>query len=199
MTGTYDWNPMPHRVSVRCPACAQHAVFEFSEVVRIRRKVDIPFFRDNPLFEYALIQGAWAGTNWHGAVFYAGLHGSTAVLRKLPEGYAPEDWNHSRYMIRSRSTDRGTIVCAACGLRRKHSLVWPESAWFQIDYRGKTLWAFERESATALRNHILSPDRKPTRRQRWASFLLHVPSAFLAAAARATVVKRLDRLLLAER
>ena len=196
MTGTYDWNPMPHRVSVRCPGCARLATFEFSEVVRIKRKADVPFFETSSLFDYVFVEEKWAGQSWHGAVYFAGLHGgSTAALRDLPEGYAPEDWDHSRYLVRSRTTDQGSVICSACGLRRKHALVWPAHAWFQVDYRGQALWGFDRGTTVALRDYIASVQRKPARRERWASFLLHVPSVFLAAPARATLVKRLDRLL----
>ena len=196
MTGTYAWNPMPHRVSVRCPACAQHASFEFAETVRIKRKADIPFFEKSRLFEYAFIEVSRAGQNFNAALFYAGLHGgSTAAIRELPDGYSPEDWDHSRYLYRSWPTDRGSVVCPSCRLHRKHVLRWPEDAWFQVEYRGSTLWAFERESATVLRDHIASTERRLRRRRRWSSLLLHVPKEFLVASARATLVKRLDRLL----
>lgn len=36
MTGTYEWNPMPHRVAVGCPICRSCAEYEFAEVVRIK-------------------------------------------------------------------------------------------------------------------------------------------------------------------
>lgn len=26
MTGTYDWNPMPHKVDIKCPACSGHLI-----------------------------------------------------------------------------------------------------------------------------------------------------------------------------
>jgi Fe-S-cluster-containing dehydrogenase component len=33
VTGTYDWNPMPGRLDVRCPSCGGHATFEFAKAV----------------------------------------------------------------------------------------------------------------------------------------------------------------------
>ncbi len=42
MAGTYDWNPMPHKVDINCPSCGELAVFEFAEVVRIKLKKDVP-------------------------------------------------------------------------------------------------------------------------------------------------------------
>ncbi len=56
------------------------------------------------------------------------------------------------------------------------------------------MWAFHRESAVALRDHVAAKHRARKGR-RWSSMLLHVPSVFLAAGARETVVRRLDRLL----
>jgi sarcosine oxidase delta subunit len=196
MTGTYDWNPMPHVVSVRCPRCSARAAFEFAEHVRIARKAEVPFFQKSKLFDYVFVKGRWHGQDWHAAVFHAGLHGGIGAIKALPKGYAPEDWAHSKYFVRSQQTDRGTVVCAACGLRRKHRLAWPSDAWFQVEHRGKVLWAFDRSSANALRELIAATGaRKKTRRDRWSSFLLHVPKEFLAASARDSLGKKLDRLL----
>jgi len=195
MTRAYDWNRMPHLVDVRCPDCRGAATFEFAVAVRIRRKRDIPFFQNHPLFEYALFDGHAGAGRWHGAIFYAGLHvRGTSALRKLPDGYSSADWNHSRYWYRTHGLDLGTIVCAACHARRKHTLRWPSDARFQVVYRGHVLWAFNHESAVVLRDHVASGSRK---RSRWSSFLLHVPKPFLTAKARPEVVKLLDRLLAA--
>ncbi len=38
MTEAYDWNPMPHKLDIRCPSCSSRAVFEFAEVVKINLK-----------------------------------------------------------------------------------------------------------------------------------------------------------------
>jgi hypothetical protein len=118
---------MPHRLSVRCPACASHATFEYAEIVRIRRKADIPFFKTSRVVEYSLQERRWHGQNWHGA-FDAGLRGaSTAAIRELPPGYSASDRDHSRYLVRSHGTDRGAVVMRpgsgwAYGLNRRHQL-----------------------------------------------------------------------------
>ena len=44
MTGTYDWNPMPHKVDIKCPSCGEHSVFEFAEVVKIALRKNVSFF-----------------------------------------------------------------------------------------------------------------------------------------------------------
>ena len=51
MTGNYVWNPMPHIVDVRCPECGGYAEFEFAEMVRIKLKKDVEFFKKSKLFE----------------------------------------------------------------------------------------------------------------------------------------------------
>ena len=98
MTGLYDWNPM---LAIRCPQCHKKAEFEFAEVVRMPLKKDIPFFLNNPLFDYQLFKDS-CGHRWHGAVYFPGFHGSSTVaIRDLPEGYEIDYWGHSKYMFRA--------------------------------------------------------------------------------------------------
>lgn len=194
MTGRYDWNPMPHRVDVKCPRCAARAEFEFAEVHRIELKKDVPFFRDSPLFEYRMFQDS-CGHYWHGAIFYAGLHGDPqSALHELPAGYEPRDWSHSKYLYRSGDLDLGSVRCEHCHLRAKHTLRWPEDAYFSLSYRNQVLWAFHRESASDLRDYLLSTSREVSR-YRWSSFLLHVPTVFKTHKARAAVTRHLLSLL----
>jgi hypothetical protein len=194
MTGPYEWNPMPHVLDVSCPNCREPAVFEFAEVVRIHRLEDIPYFDNSFLFEYRKFDNGAQG-RWHGALYYALLHGPPeTTINNLPAGYRPSDWNHSKYLYRSHGTDEGAVACEACGLRTRHGLDWPNDARFQIDHRGQVLWAFHRESAHELRRYIASEDRN-RQGYRWELFLRHVPTAFLTAKARETIVKRLDRIL----
>ncbi|MBX3204731.1 MAG: hypothetical protein KF764_06665 [Labilithrix sp.] len=185
---------MPHVLDVSCPKCRGPAEFEFAEVVRIQRRDDIPYFENSSLFEYRKLDGGDQG-KWHGAVYYALLHGPPeTTIRNLPSGYSPSDWNHSKYLYRSHGTDEGAIACEACGLRAPHCLEWPNDARFRIEYRGKMLWAFHRESAQELRRYIASEDRN-REGYRWKTFLRHLPTTFLTAKARDSVVKRLDRIL----
>ncbi len=194
MTELYDWNPMPHSVSINCPACGSLADFEFAEVVRIKLAADVPFFEKNDIFEYQLFESS-NSSRWHGAVFYHGLRGSaSATIRDLPEGYSPENWNHSPYLYRNHGLDIGSAICCACGYRKKHQLDWPADAFFQIQYRREVLWAFDTESALELLDFIASKDRS-REDSKWKAFLRHIPSHFLKKEARETVIKKLRRLL----
>jgi hypothetical protein len=194
MTGTYDWNPMPHQVDIKCPSCGERTIFEFAEIVKISLKKDITYFEDSDLFDYSIFKDS-CGHKWHGAIYYANLHGnSTATIRDLPVGYKPDDWNHSKYLIRSHGTDLGAFCCDHCYARQPYILQWPKDAFYSISYKGEVLWAFNRESAIELRDYIASIDRE-THNYKWASFLLHIPTSFKKQNARDNIVKQINRAL----
>lgn len=195
MTYPYEWNPMPHFVDVRCPDCGGHATFEFAEAIVIRRRQDIPYFKNSELFDYHLIPGNYTRPgNRHVAIYYHGLHRrSLDSVTDLPEGYSPADWNHSRYWY--RSYDVGTLTCDNCHRRQKHELDWPRDAFFQTAVRGKVLWAFNRDSLIALRDYVAASHRHTVRKPKWTGFLMKVPSHFLSAKVRDEVFKKLNRLI----
>ena len=194
MTETYDLNPMPHKVDVKCPRCGLRAEFEFAEICRIELKTDVDFFKKSPLFEYQQFQDS-CGHYWHGALYYAGLHGEPRIaLEDLPAGYEPNNWNHSKYLYRSHNTGIGSVHCEHCHFKKKHCLDWPNDAYYAVSYKNNVLWAFNRESACDLHDFILSKTRDISK-YRWSSFLLHVPTVFKTQKAREFVSKNLRRLL----
>ncbi len=184
---------MPDVVSVRCPSCRSMATYEFAEIRCIDRRKKVAAFKKSRAFEYWRFHD-YRGSRWHGAVYYHGLRGMTRneAAGSLPQGYLPKDWaDGKRY--RSHDPDFGTLHCSRCSTRRKHRLKWPQEAFFQIDYRGKPLWAFDRDSLNALRSFIASNDRRRFGTY-WGWFLFHIPSHFLSKKARAEVSKKLDKL-----
>ncbi len=188
-----EWNPMPHCVAVRCPECRSEAKFEFAEVVKIRRAADVQFFQDSDLFEYVFFESTGNG-RWHAAFYFHGLRTKGIdEIRNLPEGYSAENWNHGPYLYRSHGYDIGSVVCTACLVRKRHVLKWPEDAFFQIEHKGKVLWAFDRGTARKLLEFIASKDRKKTGGDN--RFLRHIPSQFLQAGSRETLVRKLTRML----
>lgn len=194
MTGAYDCNPMPYKVDIKCPSCGEHAFFEFAEVVKIALKEDVPFFKESDLFEYYLFKDS-CGHKWHGAVYYANLHGdSTQAIHELPDGYKPEDWSHSKQLTRSHGSDLGAFSCSHCHTRKPYILQWPDDAFYSISIKGESLWAFNRESAIELRDYIASNERK-TNNYRWARFLLHIPTIFKKQNVRDNVVKKINKVL----
>lgn len=194
MTGPYDWNPMPHRLDVRCPKCGEPARFEFATAVRVKRTDEREFFERSSHFDCRTI-GEGTRSRWVAALFHATLHGAPEqVIADLPPGYEPSHWRPPRNGHRCFGTDAGAVRCPSCGLGRRHTLRWPHDAHYQIEVRGHVLWAFHRESALELRQYIASDHR---RREgfRWELMLRHVPGVFLSSKVRSTVVERLDRLL----
>lgn len=194
MTGTYEWNPMPHIVDVRCSDCGHLAKFEFAEVVRIEFKKDVEFFRNSDIFEYVLLKDG-CGHKWHGAIYFSGLHGGqTKAITQLPEGYEPENWEHSKYLMRSHCSDLGSLRCDTCKTNLKHVLNWPDDAFYSLDHKNDILWAYNRASAVDLYNFIDGAERKVDDYQ-WRNFLFHIPTVFKTKKARDNVVKKLGRLL----
>lgn len=196
MTLPYEYDPMPPMLSIQCPECSHEAVFEFSEWVNIRRRKDLDYFQKSKLFELRKISDH-DGHGVNRAYYYHNLthHGLPDIL-DLPDGYTIEDWQHSDYMYRPYNfdtgrVDAGSVVCAGCGLRKKHTLSWPREAYFQIEYKRRILWAFDRVSTVELLDFIRSKDRDRSK-YKYRSFLLKIPPQFLVKNARNTVTKRLS-------
>lgn len=185
---------MPYVLDIRCPKCQGRASFEFAVVRRIGKRRDIEFFRESPLFEYQTFQDS-CGHKWHAAIFIARLHGgSTAMLKNLPNGYAAEDWENSKYRSERFGFMLGGYACHSCHVVLRHELEWPHDAFYQVDYRGDTLWAFHRESAVSLLEYLSATQRDASRHS-WSSMLMKVPKQFQVASAREPLVKKLGAML----
>ncbi|MEP3890427.1 MAG: hypothetical protein ABJN69_08155 [Hellea sp.] len=191
MTLPYQDNPITHVVAIACPSCGKEANFEFAEYVKVSLRKDIPYFQNSKFFEHRKVSNS-DGQGVNLAFYFHKLHAhGFPAIDDLPEGYAVSDWAHYDHLYRSYKYDAGTVYCIPCGLRRKHQLVWPSEAYFQIDYKGHVLWAFNRRSAAELKDFIQSKERGRSQYE-YRSFLLKLPPQFLAKSARNTVVKRLS-------
>lgn len=193
MTELYDWNPMPHKVDIKCKRCNNLATFEFAEAVRIKLKKDVPFFQNSSQFEYQLLADS-CGHKYHAAFYFSGLHGSESSITELPEGYRASDWSHSKYLMRNHGYDIGSVTCKYCSVLDIHYLNWPLEAYYSLTYKNNTLWAFNRDSANELLSFIESSDRDESQYS-WQSFLRHIPTVFKTKKGRPEIVKKLRRLL----
>lgn len=91
----------------------------------------------------------------------------------------------------------GEVRCLSCTKAGPHQLDWPADAWFRVEHRGETLWALDRSMMTAMRDFIAAgAERSKARRESvYWDYLLRIPSGFLAAKARETVLKTIDACL----
>lgn len=186
---------MPYQVAIQCPDCAREALFAFFECVEIRFKKDIEYFKQSPLFEYRKVIYDGVGVNL--ACYYHRLsQNSLPDITDLPDGYSMADWEHG-FRYRMYGFNDGTIVCHDCGHRKKHVLSWPGEAYFQIEYKQKMLWAYDRDSTVELLDYICSKNRDRAR-YKYRSFLLHLPAHFQAQNARAHIIKYLSAKLLSK-
>ncbi len=94
----------------------------------------------------------------------------------------------------------GRLSCLACGLNRTHEVDWPREAFFQLDYRGETLWAFDRAMMMEILAYLnAGADRDAVRgKSVHATRLMRLPKAFLAAKARETLAAKIEALLARE-
>lgn len=194
MSNPYTPTILPDVIAVHCPCCAAEARFEFASYMPIRERQYIEYFKKSDHFEYVHNPGHGQGTV-HMAVYFHGLNGNTLhAVNDLPEPFETAHWDHKWQGLNDRMYrffDQGVVSCASCSLRRKHQLKWPSDAWFQIEYRGLTLWAYNRDSTTVLKSFIAADDRS-FQNFTHRKFLMKVPAHFLDAKARAPVLKKLE-------
>ena len=190
MTYPYELNPRPNKIAVICPHCGKEAEFEFAVSNLIRRREHVDWFKAHDAFTYVKAQSGGGGGYQHHAVFYPGLMpGRLSAIDDWPDGYGPEMWTPREPWVYYARARAGSVVCRACGHQSKTTLDWPNDAWFQILYRNQILWAFNRDMAVELLSYIADTNRTREGRK-YRSFLMKVPSQFLTAKARDTVVKR---------
>lgn len=192
MTEYYDYKSRPNIVSVVCPVCSLEAAFDYAIYSIIQLKADIPYFQESNLFDYHMFKES-CGDSWHCAVFYPGLH-SYIAPEKLPDGPAKKSFLQNGHRPSYLNDKLGSVVCHSCGCRRKHTLSWPEEAFFAIEFKSKVLWAYNRASALELRDYIASKDRKK-RDYKYSGLLKFLPTIFLDRKNRDKLVSKLDKML----
>ncbi len=191
--------------TIKCPSCGEAAKFAFA-TYQIFKKNDEEYFRKSKDFEVFRGQHSH-GSFYHAALYYPGLGNSLENINDLPEDYKPNMWRHPYWYVTlpKELENTGSIRCSSCLIQRKHSLNWPNDAYFQITYKGKVLWAFDRKYTLKLLSYIESKERKKRivgysgkpwntiYSQDW--FLRHIPEHFQSAKARPEIVKKLKSIL----
>ena len=193
----YMWLPMPNIVSVKCPHCSCHSEFSFSKSI-IPKKIDRAYFEKSRSFK---TEKVLSDTGWKYLAWYDPGLGkrNIDVIHDLPVGVKAEDFKPNNFYVR-HNLSRGVVVCHSCSLRKLHTLTWPDDAFFEVDYKGETLWAFNREMALTILNYLQSSDRKKrivstTGHVSQHSWLRKIPTVFQTKKARREVVTKLRKVL----
>lgn len=188
-------------LAVACEVCAQSASFEFANILKIRVKSDIPYFEKSKHFDILDRKGWGRYKVYYHAIHYPGISPALENIEDLPENCQPEEWNQgSFYPNIIHNVHFGVLRCDHCKNVLKHKLDWPKDAYFQIEYKGESLWAYDRKFAIKLINYIKSKDRKKRidAQSSYAvqdSFLRKIPEHFQTAKARDEIVKKLEKKL----
>lgn len=154
---------VPGPLNVRCPRCDARAEY------------DLPF----DLFVAA--RGAPADEQ-------RTLHrwGGWLLAEKYP---AVRPWDAA---IDSISESDGVVKCSRCHFLARHTLKWPQDAFYRWEIRGNTLWAFNVEHARVLREFLAGKDRDITRHPEYARNLMKIPGEFLSAKLRDRIEAAID-------
>jgi len=196
---------LPAYIDVICPDCRGIAKFGFAVSRAVQRRDDYPFFEESKSFE--LVKPPYGRKE---AIHYPGLS-ARIEQSELPDGYSPEMWNRQYFRLdytqNGKNSAEGALSCPACAFQRKHKVKWPDEAYFQVEYRGKVLWAYDRQTAIKLLNYVESKERRkgidyyiPTKTHRIPfrtvdRFLHKIPAHFLTKSAREKVSKKLRKKL----
>ena len=186
---------------IRCPNCQQLSEFTYATSIGVKKK-DIGYFKNSKVFKVAESKGWKAGRTYYYVLHYPYLMPKLENIDDLPEDYSSEKWRKRlAHGTTSTCIDLGVVLCSFCNIRQKHELNWPDDAYFQIDYKGETLWAYNRSYAIKLRDYIASDDRKkrhPASTEPYIfqdRFLRKIPEHFQTAKARGDIVRKLNKIL----
>ena len=202
---TYMPPVMAPFATIKCPECKGAANFAFA-TYQIFQKENQKYFEQSKNFEVFKGQHSH-GSYYRAALYYPGLRNSLENIKDLPDGYERSMWKHTHWHVTlpKELSNTGAIRCTECLVQKKHKLIWPDDTYFQIEYKGQVLWAFDRKYALKLLAYIESDERKkriigysgnPWNKiysQDW--FLRHIPEHFQTAKARPEIVKKLRELL----
>lgn len=197
---------MVQQRTIACPSCDDPAEFRFATWSQVG-KADRPYFERSK--DFHLFWGQHShGSYFCGAYHLLGVDTPVENIDNLPNGYGPERWvpeTSVHATLPNEIAGVGSVNCNTCHLRRRHRLSWPSDAYFQLIYRGHTLWAYNRKHALKMLGYIRSSERDKTIVGRYGDsyrtfvgedwFLRRIPSIFLTAKARPRVVQKLEKLL----
>jgi hypothetical protein len=161
---------------IRCPACGGRARFEEPFEFYSSRQ-PVPGDESRPRHRW----GGWIVVERFPAQF------PWVPPHRTDRDRSGEGLGGSGYPLLTH----GLVQCPHCHVNRKHTLQWPEEAYWQWPIRGERLWACDRSHAEAILAFIES-DHRPSRK---GSLLRRLPARFLTAKVRDLVVRKLRQSL----
>ena len=189
--------PAPEHVAVKCPKCERHATFRKSTGIANVKKESREYFEKSKNFDtfYTKHYGRFQYEVWHDR----GLRKDIDNIHDLPDGYESHLFKPSKYGSPLIRLSRGVITCNHCTLRRRTNIDWPKQAYFSLDYKNKTLWAYDREMALAILQYLKNPARTKLSQSalnKTSYWWLHnLPTVFQTKKATPHIVKKLEKLL----
>lgn len=187
MTTLYPWRQHSD-YPITCPLC--HTLDVAHQITSHRRGGD--------LIEetYRCINGhRWTTSRRTDNEQPSSWHLSSSESPDPPRGIAAIHCPKCGHEAQYRGRLRGLSTCGRCGHSNEHVLRWPQDAYYAVEVDGKTLWAWTRDAAIALKAFIASDNREPSDYGEHERFLRHVPKQFLFAKHRDIAVRRLQGLL----
>ena len=165
----WTFKNIPNRIVVRCRECDGPAVMED------------PFVQVHGKGAKEIL----ANPNIHGV-----QSGGSLMIERFPDVLRWAQARGRRFYFMDGAL--GVMSCSKCVSRYAHTLDWPSDAFYRIGYRGKVLWAWNREYLVMVREFIASPTRDT-----YGSYYLRrkIPKLFLSAKNRGGVVAKIDAVL----
>lgn len=170
----------------------------------ITRKVDRAYFEKSK--DFMILPANHAGS-FTRVAYFPNLGNNLENIKELPESHSASEWQSSKSGFNGNGGGLGVMSCNGCYQRRRHDLKWPDDAYFNVDYRGHRLWAYDRAYAVKLLNYIRSDERHKAIKGHIDlgdrkieitgidNFLHKIPKIFQSKKARSHIVQKLEKRL----
>lgn len=193
MTGFYEFFGMPDKINITCPSCRGRAIFRFAHILRLDRKADVSLF-EKDYFEFRYFNERHA-KKWPGILFFPKQLSGRNWQKKLPEKYQKQ--RTIPHMAKNACTDGtslGLVSCHKCFSESKHTLDWPNDAYYAIEHKGNLLWAYDKEMMIEIKDYIQTTVRGNLFAIE-SIIIRHLPTVFKLVRNRDAIVKKINKLI----
>ncbi len=150
-------------LQIKCTNCNHPADFFFASIINVKKK-DANYFSKSKHFVLKKDKGWSSWKTYYYVWYYPMLSPRLENISDFPDeyktGHRKGGFSYYDYQGQVLYGSEGVLVCSFCKTLEKHKLDWPRDAYFQLEYKGKTLWAYDRSYALKLLAYIRSDGRK---------------------------------------